>query len=34
MRSVVPPRYNFQSELTAKVTAEGPNRFDFKLESQ
>jgi len=29
----VPARYNSQSELTAEVTAEGPNRFEFALDS-
>lgn len=27
----VPPRYNANSTLTARVTPEGPNRFDFQL---
>jgi hypothetical protein len=27
----LPNRYNLQSELTAEVTAAGPNRFDFAL---
>ena len=27
----VPDRYNAQSELTAEVTAAGPNEFDFEL---
>ena len=29
-----PPRYNRQSELTAEVTADGRNRFQFALSSQ
>ncbi len=29
----VPPRYNIESQLTAKVTNEGPNGFDFQLKS-
>jgi len=29
----LPARYNRQSELTAEVTAEGPNRFEFDLVS-
>ena len=33
MRNVIPPRYNTRTELTAEVTAEGPNRFDFDLKS-
>ena len=28
----IPARYNLESELTADVTAAGPNDFDFKLE--
>jgi hypothetical protein len=31
VRELIPARYNAQSELTAKVTEEGPNQFDFKL---
>lgn len=30
----LPARYNSQSELQAKVTADGPNRFDFSLVSE
>ncbi len=29
----LPTRYNRQSKLTAEVTAEGPNRFEFDLDS-
>ena len=28
----IPDRYNLESELTADITAAGPNEFDFKLE--
>ena len=28
----IPKKYNLESELTAEVTAAGPNQFDFKLE--
>ena len=34
MRNVIPPRYNMRTELSAKVTAEGPNRFDYDLKSK
>jgi hypothetical protein len=30
----VPARYNSQTTLSAKVTPEGPNEFNFKLESK
>ena len=30
----LPARYNSQSELTATVSEEGPNRFDFALKSK
>jgi len=30
--SYIPPKYNSQSELTAEVTPEGPNEFNFPLE--
>ena len=30
----LPARYNTESELTAEVTEEGENQFDFTLESQ
>jgi hypothetical protein len=30
-RESVPPRYNANSTLTASVTPEGPNEFDFHL---
>jgi len=30
----IPPRYNDDSELEVQVSAEGENRWDFKLESQ
>ena len=29
----VPARYNVSSELTSTVTVDGPNRFDFSLQS-
>jgi hypothetical protein len=29
----IPERYNIQSQLTARVTSDGPNTFDFQLES-
>jgi len=31
---IVPARYNKNSELTAKITNDGPNRFDFTLTSK
>ena len=31
-RELIPPKYNTKSELTATVTDEGPNEFDFNLE--
>lgn len=30
----IPARYNQQSTLTSEVTAEGPNQFEFVLESK
>jgi hypothetical protein len=30
----IPPRYNDQSELTADMRADGPNRFEFVLKSR
>jgi hypothetical protein len=30
----LPERYNYESELTAKVTKEGPNEFQFDVESK
>ncbi|PQO45402.1 carboxypeptidase regulatory-like domain-containing protein [Blastopirellula marina] len=30
----IPKKYNDHTELTAKVTAEGPNTFDFDLKSK
>ena len=30
----IPVRFNRQSELTAEVTADGPNRFEFALNSE
>jgi len=30
----IPARYNRDSELTAEVTADGPNQFEFNLDSQ
>ncbi len=33
VKQVIPPRYNTETELTAEVTADGENTFDFKLES-
>ena len=30
----IPARYNQQSDLTATVSEEGPNRFDFALKSE
>ena len=30
----IPARYNSQSELTAPVTEQGPNRFEFALKSE
>lgn len=32
-RQLLPPRYNSNSELTAEVTLDGPNHFDFELQS-
>jgi hypothetical protein len=33
-QSLIAPRFNSQSELTAEVTAAGPNVYDFKVESK
>lgn len=33
MRAVIPPCYNEQTELTAEVTPDGENSFDFALKS-
>jgi hypothetical protein len=30
-KELIPAKYNTKSELTAQVTKEGPNTFDFKL---
>lgn len=30
-RQLIPPQYNTQSTLTAEVTADGDNRFDFQI---
>ncbi len=30
----IPARYNTESELTANVTPEGPNQFDYELKSE
>jgi len=32
--SMIPPRYNLDSELTAEVTADGPNEFNFNLKTE
>ncbi|WP_145061863.1 hypothetical protein [Adhaeretor mobilis] len=32
-RQLLPPRYNSDSELTLEVTSDGPNRFNFELQS-
>jgi hypothetical protein len=32
-RALVPEKYNVKSSLTAEVTADGPNTFDFDLKS-
>jgi len=32
--SLIPPRYNVESKLTATVTRDGPNKFEFKLMSK
>lgn len=32
-KNLIPPKYNVESELTAKVTREGPNQFSFELSS-
>lgn len=34
LRNAIPARYNEAGELRATVTAEGPNRFDFRLSKQ
>ena len=34
MEQYLPARYNRQSELTVEVTKEGPNRFEFTLNSR
>ena len=34
LEQYLPARYNKQSELTAKVTKEGPNKFEFELQSK
>jgi hypothetical protein len=33
-RNTLPPRYHLESSLTAKVTQEGPNEFNFELSSR
>ena len=33
-KQIIPVRYNRQSELTAEVKKDGPNKFEFALESQ
>ncbi len=33
-RNTIPPKYNLESTLTAKVTQEGPNEFRFELSSR
>ena len=30
---IIPKQYNLQSELSVEVTADGPNEYDFALES-
>jgi hypothetical protein len=32
-KNTIPARYNTDSQLTAKVTPNGPNEFEFKVES-
>jgi hypothetical protein len=32
--SLIPPRYNVESNLTAAVKADGPNTFEFKVTSK
>lgn len=32
--SIIPPRYNSRSTLTAQITDQGPNEFDFELKSK
>ncbi len=32
--NLIPPRYNSETTLTAKVTPEGPNQFSFELTSK
>ena len=34
LEQFIPTRYNQQSELTATVSEEGPNRFEFALKSE
>lgn len=31
VQQYLPPKYNYRSELTVEVTAEGPNKFSFDL---
>jgi len=33
-KSLLPPKYNTQTELDCEVTEAGPNQFDFALESK
>jgi hypothetical protein len=33
-KSLIPPKYNTQSDLSAEVTEAGPNQFDFPLQSK
>ena len=33
-KEMIPAKYNRKSELTAEVKADGPNRFDFALETK
>ena len=34
VENIIPANYNDQSVLTAEVTSDGPNRFDFELKSK
>jgi hypothetical protein len=33
-KETIPPQYNAKTKLSAEVTKEGPNKFDFELKSK